>query len=462
MAIVDALKQMDAVLEISQDVKVLLDAIKEAVFIDDGSGETLWINTACENLYKIDRNEILGRSIYELEEKGVFSPSVARQVLEQRSEVTIMHSNRNGKQLLTTGTPIHDKFGNIVRVVSTSSDITELVNTQGSLENMRNELDELKDQFNNYGGLVFRSKRMYLVIQLAKRLSEIDSTVLITGESGVGKGIIAKYIHMSGHRMEKPFVKINCGAIPEALLESELFGHEEGAFTGSKKAGKIGLFELGDCGTVFLDEIGELPMHLQVKILQVIQDKEIMRVGGLKTVPIDVRIIAATNKDLEKMVSEKTFREDLYYRLNVVPINIPPLRERKEDIAPLTKLFLKAYNEKFSDKKKIHQHAIDVLTSYTWPGNVRELENIIERLVITADHQWIKPEDLPSYILKKEPDTKLSYEMSLVEAVDQVEKQMIQLAIKKYKTTRKAAEALKVSQPTIVRKMMKYQLTANA
>jgi len=460
MAMVEALKHMDTSHEISQDIKILLDAITEAIFIDDGSGETLWINTACENLYKIDRSEVLGQSIYELEKSGVFSPSVARQVLERQSEVTIMHNNRHGKKLLTTGTPIHDQQGSIVRVVSTSRDITELVNLQGTLENVQNELDELKDHLSNYGGLVFRSKGMYQVTQLAKRLSKIDSTVLVTGESGVGKGVIAKYIHESGHRKDKPFIKINCGAIPEALLESELFGHEEGAFTGSKKMGKIGLFELGNHGTVFLDEIGELPMHLQVKILQVIQDKEIMRVGGLKIVPINVRIVAATNKDLEKMVLEKTFRKDLYYRLNVVPINIPPLKVRKEDIAPLAKLFLKVYNEKFNDEKRIHQRTIDVLTTYAWPGNVRELENIVERLVITADNQWIGPEDLPSYILKEEPEEKVTYEVSLVEAVDQVERQMIQLAINRYKTTRKAAEALKVSQPTIVRKMMKYKLSA--
>lgn len=460
MATMEALKHIGTGEDISEEVKIVLDAIKEAVFIDDGSGETLWINTACEKLYQIDRKEILGRDIYELESSGIFSPSVARQVLERQTEVTIMHSNRNGKKLLTTGIPIRDHLGTIVRVVSTSRDITELVDLQGTLENMKNELDELKDQFNEYGGLVFRSRPMYQVVQLAKRLSEIDTTVLITGESGVGKGVVAKYIHETGHRSKKPFIKINCGAIPDALLESELFGYEEGAFTGSKKAGKAGLFELGDQGTVFLDEIGELPMHLQVKILQVIQDKEILRVGGLKTVSVDVRIIAATNRDLKSMVDKKTFRKDLFYRLNVVPIQIPALRERKEDITLLSKLFLKVYNEKFDTDKRLHQKAIDVLSTYPWPGNVRELENIIERLVITAENQWIRPGDLPGYIMQEKPDIKLSGETSLAEAVDQVERQMIQLAIRKYKTTRKAAEALKVSQPTIVRKMMKLGITA--
>jgi len=447
--------------KVTDEVKMILDAIKTAVFIDDENGDTLWINKACEELYKIDRNDILGRNIHELEESGIFSPSVARLVFERKDVVSIMHSNRYGKKLLTTGVPIQNDQNEILRVVSTSRDITELVGLKNTLENMQHELKELKENKEEFGNLVFKSKKMLDVIQLAKRLSRIETTVLITGESGVGKGIISKYIHDYGTRKDKPFVKINCGAIPDALLESELFGYEEGAFTGSKKSGKIGMFELADKGTIFLDEIGELPLHLQVKILQVLQDKEIQKIGGTTSIPVDVRIIAATNKNLEKMVEQRTFREDLYYRLNVVPIHIPPLREREDDILTLTQKLLIKYNEKFEEDKQFHSKTMGIMIRYPWPGNVRELENMIERLVITTEGHWINPENLPSYMAEHEQEFTLSDELTLSEALEKVEKQMIKKAIEKHKTTRRIARALNVSQPTIVRKMSKYKLGVN-
>jgi len=443
---------------VSDEVKLILDATPTAVFIDDGNGDTLWINKACEDLYEINREEIIGRSIYELEETGIFTPSVARLVLEKSDIVRIMHSNRYGKKLLTTGIPIKNDDV-IVKIVSTSNDITDLVSLKNTLDNMKHELDELKEIRKEHDGLIFKSKKMLDVIQLAKKLSEIETTVLITGESGVGKGVISRFVHDYGVRKDKPFVKINCGAIPDSLLESELFGYDEGAFTGSKKSGKAGLFELADQGTIFLDEIGEMPLHLQVKILQVLQDKEIQRIGGASSIPVDVRIIAATNKDLEKMVVHRTFREDLFYRLNVVPIHIPPLREREEDIFDLTKKLLNKFNQKFNDKKQFSSHAMGLLLKYSWPGNVRELENMIERLMITTDKETIDSEDLPLYMIENEQDLSISDELTLSEAVERVEIKLIKSAMDKHKSTRKAAKALNVSQPTIVRKMSKYNMT---
>ena len=440
--------------------ELVLDSTQDAIFIDDRYGNTQWINKACELLYEVKREDIIGKNIDDLENDGIFSPSVAKAVFKNKKQETILHSNRSGKKILTTGTPIFDDNGDIYKVISTSRDITELVSLRNQLEDFQNKLGELREeQLENIGNFIVKSEKMKEVAYLAKRLAQIDSTVLITGESGVGKGEIAKYIQMSGDRRDMPFVKINCGAIPEALLESELFGYEYGAFTGSKKQGKIGLFQLAQQGTIFLDEIGELPLNLQVKILHAIQDKEIKAVGGLKSISVDVRIIAATNRDLMNMVKEKKFREDLFYRLNVVPIHIQPLRERTEDIIPLTKYFLEKYNKKFNVEKRIDPNTMAALIKYSWPGNVRELENIIERLVIITCDDTILPQNLPNYILDKidnSLDIAIPSVMSLKDATEEVERQIILNAAKKYKTTREVARALKVSQPTIVRKMSKY------
>ncbi len=442
--------------------RAILDSTQDAIFIDDKCGNTEWINKACEQLYHIKKEEIIGKNIDDLEKEGIFSPSVAKSVFNQKKQVTILHSNNQGKQILSTGTPIFDEVGEIKKIVSTSRDVSELIYLKNQLEDMENELQELKIQQQDIiGNIVVRSSKMVGIIELASRLAEIDSTVLITGDSGVGKGEIATHIHQLGSRKDQPFVKVNCGAIPESLLESELFGYEHGAFTGARKQGKIGMFELAQKGTIFLDEIGELPLNLQVKILQVIQEKEIKRVGGTTSIKVDVRIIAATNKDLKQMVNEKTFREDLYYRLNVVPIYIPPLKERQEDIFPLVHYFLERYNERFNVKKRIDPNAMAILIKYGWPGNVREVENIIERLVITTKDSIILPQNLPNYIMDKEDiiqDIKIPNKMNLKGAVEEVEKKIIKSAMDKYKTTREIAKALGVSQPTIVRKINQYKL----
>ncbi|WP_176431318.1 sigma-54 interaction domain-containing protein [Anaerovirgula multivorans] len=447
-----------------QEVKLILDSVQEAITIDDKNGNTVWVNKACEQLYEIKREDLIGKNIDTLEKIGVFSHSVAKEVFRKKQQISILHNNKKGKRVLTTGTPILDVDGNIKQVVSTSRDITELIVLKNELEDIQNELEELREKqqviMNDF---IIESQEMKDILLLAKRLSQVDSTVLITGESGVGKGEIAKYIHQSGPRSNHSLIKVNCGAIPESLLESELFGYEYGAFTGSKKQGKMGLFELAHKGTIFLDEIGELPLNLQVKILQVIQDKEIQKVGGITTIPVDVRIIAATNKDLQNMVHEKKFREDLFYRLNVVPIHIPCLHERPEDIFPLIRHFLRKYNKKFNLVKRIDSNAVAILLKYPWPGNVRELENIIERVVITTKQDIILPQNLPNYIISEgdnSSDIKVpTSTVNLKDTIEEVEKQIIHKAVIKYKTTREVAKALGVSQPTIVRKINKYKIT---
>lgn len=440
----------------------ILDSISDAIFIDDAQGFTIWINKASEELYKIKRKDIIGKHVSFLEREGIFTPSVARIVMEQKKEVSIIHENKDGKRLLTTGIPIMDAHKNMSKIITTTHDITELINLQNELESVQNALSGLKPQ-DDLGSIVANSPSMYNVIQLTKRLSDVDSTVLLTGESGVGKGVIAKLLHENGSRKNYPFVKVNCGAIPENLIESELFGYESGAFTGSRKDGKKGLFETADKGTIFLDEISELPLNLQVKLLQVIQEREITRVGGVESIPIDVRIISATNKDLMPLVHEGKFREDLYYRLNVVPINIPPLRERPEDIIPLIRIFLNQNNIKMNEHKEIDSKAIAALMKYPWPGNVRELQNIIERLVITTKGTIILPENLPGFIFEAAgfldlDNANILPAGSLKEALDHAEREILLKAQEQYKTTRAMAKALGVSQPTIVRKLQKYAL----
>lgn len=315
----------------------------------------------------------------------------------------------------------------------------------------------------NFEEYVFDSSEMQKVLDNAFKVANYDCTVLITGESGVGKEIIATTIHKCSDRNYKPSIKINCGSIPKNLLEAELFGYEKGAFTGAEKNGKLGFFEIADKGTLFLDEIGELPLDLQVKLLRAIQEKELYKVGGIHPIHVDVRIIAATNKNLLTMVQEGTFREDLYYRLNVFPIDIPPLRKRKSDIIPLTKHFMNKYNQKFNLNKIIEQNAMNYLLEYSWPGNIRELENLIQRLLISTDNNAISILDTAKYLqtnntISQKQTLLPMNNHSLQELLDQKEYEILKAAKEKYKTTRKIAESLKMSQTTLVRRLKKYNL----
>jgi transcriptional regulator with PAS, ATPase and Fis domain len=297
-------------------------------------------------------------------------------------------------------------------------------------------------------------------LEFSQRIAKVDTTVLLLGETGVGKEEIAKFIHRNSLRKDRPFVKINCGAIPANLIESELFGYEKGAFTGALQQGKLGMFEVAEGGTLLLDEIGELPLKMQVKLLRALQEQEITRVGGTKSIKIDVRILAATNRNLEKMVREKIFREDLYYRLNVVPVNIPPLREREKDILPLAYLFLEQFNKKYGLKKRFSFSTNACFLDYSWPGNIRELKNIVERVVVTSKENEILIEDLPEGICKNkiekigERDSDI---IPLKDALGKIEKELIEKAYEKFGSVRSAAKALGIDASTFVRKRQKYE-----
>jgi PAS domain S-box-containing protein len=461
------------------ELLTVLDKVDDAVFVDDANGNALWLNHSCEQLYRIKREEIVGKNVRELEQTGVFTPSVARMVIESGEQADAVHKNKDGKRILSRGIPLKDKNGAITLIVTTSRDITELIDLQNELEFVQNTLQGLQDESKFYtsADVVVQSGAMRDVLQLAKRLAELDSTVLITGESGVGKGVIAQLLHENGARKEGPFIQVNCGAIPENLIESELFGYEKGAFTGSSAEGKHGLFESAARGSIFLDEISELPLNLQVKMLQVIQEKSITRVGGVHPLPVDVRIISATNRDLLGLVRSGQFREDLYYRLNVVPIYVPPLRERPEDVTPLIAYFLNRFNIQMNDHKELTHDALAILTTYNWPGNVRELQNIIERLMITTSAAEIKPENIPGFIREYNRNTtgkstgmpgigvgdivgagvRVSGELKA--DVDAFEKELLLKASEQYGSTREMAKALGTTQPTIVRKLQKHNIT---
>ncbi|AGL03204.1 sigma-54 interaction domain-containing protein [Desulfoscipio gibsoniae] len=363
---------------------------------------------------------------------------------------------------------IFDDAGRITRVVCNSRDITELTNLQQQLEDARKlvqtyreEIAQLRNASLPRDVIVAESQLMKQILETAERVAQADSTVLVEDESGVGKGLLALRIHRASRRAKGPFIVINCGAIPENLIESELFGYSAEALTGAYQEGKKGLIEMAHGGTVFLDEISELPLPLQVKILHVIQDKKIMPVGSSDYKEVNIRIIAATNKDLYKLIDEKLFREGLYYILNVVPIVIPPLRHRREDITYLINHFVRKFNEQLSTRKSINTEVMNTLIAYDWPGNIRELENLVERLMITSIGNIITAIDLPEHLNRADDSSGKNKVMvvdlcPMKDAIEQIETQLLEKAHSKYRNTYRMAEALGINQSTVVRKMKKY------
>lgn len=446
------------------ELDVILDAIHEDILITDGKGKILNVSKSFEAVYGITEKEIIGKTVYEMEREGIFKPSVIAKVLEKKKKVTMRQKNILGRDLVVTATPVKNQSGEIVKVVSFTRDLTDYLNLQeqysaleSKMEQYTAEIEELRSKSLDIEGIVAKSSASQDILKTISRISRFDANVLLAGESGVGKTKFAKLIHGKSNRAKGPFIEINCGAIPENLLESEFFGYERGSFTGANKEGKIGLIELAQNGTLLLDEISELPLNMQVKILKVIQDKTITRVGGSKEIQVDFRLIAATNKNLQTMIKENLFREDLYYRLNVITINLPSLRERREDITPMAAYFLDKFNKSYQLDKVISREAYDLFMSYSWPGNIRDLENTIERLVLTSEEDLITKEQLPDYIkMEAELSAGNIKEQNLKDAVEEVEKRLITNAYKRYKTTTGVAEALGISQPTAVRKIQKF------
>lgn len=453
--------------ELNEEMDAIIESSFDGLYVTDGDGITLRLNKAFEMIMGINGKEFLGRHVRDIENEGLVSESVSHLVLRKKELVTIIQESKAGKTVLSTGNPVFDKKGNIFRVVSNVRDITELNQLKHKLEQAQeltqhyeSQLRTLRMQYIDKSNFVIKSADMRNLLDMVIRLAQVDSIVLITGESGTGKELIASVVHNNSLRKERPFIKINCGAIPGSLLESELFGYERGAFTGARKEGKPGYFELAEGGTLFLDEIGDLPYNLQVKLLRVLQSREFNRVGGEKPVKVDVRIIAATNSNLLEKVKNKEFREDLYYRLNVLPVHIPPLRNRKEEIPALVVHFLDAFNRKYKLNRRIAPEVVDVFMDYDWPGNIRELENLVERLVVTSTKNIISGEHLPSFMTTSiiEPSAEVSVAsiIPLRDAVESVERQLLQKAYTQYGSTREIGKALKINASTVVRKASRY------
>jgi PAS domain S-box-containing protein len=449
------------------DVENILASIFQSsydgIYVADKNGVGIMVNQAYSRITGVKSQELLGKTMQTVVKEGIVSESVSIKVLEERAPKTIIQMVR-GKELLVTGNPVFDRNGEITYVVTNVRDIsdlnhmkTELNHSKRLTEKYIDELEEFKKRefiHMHLDGIVAQSVEIMKVFHLARKVAKVDSTVLILGESGVGKEVIVNYLHQESDRAHQPMIKVNCAAIPKHLLESELFGYEKGAFTGANSNGKPGLFEQANGGTIFLDEIGDMPIDLQVKLLRVLQEFEIMRIGGRKSFKIDVRVISATNMNLEEMVENHHFRKDLYYRLNIVPIKIPALRERKADIVPLAFYFLNKTNKKNKLNRRFHHEMIHFFEEYRWPGNIRELENLIERLVVTADNDELSLQDLPANMLQG-IGTKKCDKRKLKEIIENVERKVIKEQIQESKTTRRAAKELGISQSTLVKKMQK-------
>lgn len=446
-----------------------LDAIIEAsfdgIYITDGKANTLKINKSYENITGLQRKNMIARNMYELAKEGYISKSSTLMVLKNGKSNTIEQEFSTGKKVLVSSSPIFDDKGNINMVVTNVRDITELYELQDQLaKNMKltekyySEIEAMRIQYLNLSDIIAKDKATINLLEVAKRVANVGTTVLILGETGVGKEEVAKFVHENSKRKGKNFIRINCGAIPQNLIESELFGYVKGAFTGANKEGKMGLFEVADGGTVFLDEIGELPLDIQVKLLSVLEEGEVERIGDVKPIKIDVRVLAATNRNLEDMIKAKTFREDLYYRLNVVPLIIPPLRKRREDIIPLIQHFLSKLNNKYNFEKTFTIEALNTLYNYSWPGNVRELKNIVERVIVMGSGNKIFKSDLPIKISPNmmEKDTGYGEICNLKEAVEKVEDKLISNAFDKAGNVRDAAKLLGINSSTFFRKRKRY------
>ncbi|MGW5980090.1 sigma 54-interacting transcriptional regulator [Bacillus mycoides] len=463
----DMAMEIEYIKDLNEDLHAILSSIYDEILVVNHKGELIrYSETVINDFWGGSLKDLLGKNLLELENKGLFSPSVTRLVLEKQKKVSVVQETKSGRKILAVGNPVFNENGELHRIIIASRDITEATRLKTELheikkisEQYKKELDDFKNKDRFLKKLIYCSPKMEQIINQAKKIADFSSNVLISGESGVGKEVIAQAIHQLGNRSSKPFLKLNCGAIPETLLESELFGYTKGAFTGADKNGKEGYFKRADQGILFLDEIGEMPLHLQVKLLRVLQEQEVIPIGSTIPTKINVQIIAATNKSLEKMVESGTFREDLFYRLNVIPLRVPPLRERMEDVPVLAFHFLQQLNEKYNKNYHLTPDALSLLEFYSWPGNVRELQNMIERLVVSADDPVIEAEFVSKFLTTgydfKKSKPVITRVLPLQEALHSVEEQLILLAMKQYKTTTKAAKALGISQSSVSRKYQK-------
>ena len=422
----------------------------------------------------MNAKNFIGKNYADLLEKGWFDRSVVQEVFQTKRKVSILQYVAKAKKyLLITGTPVFDDEDNILLVVINERDMTQLNTIHEQLEQTRSIAEKYKDELAEMSMLelkkqeiIAKSEEMRLVLKIALKLARLKaSNILVLGESGTGKGLLAKFIHQNSKRARKPFIQINCAALSENLLEAELFGYEKGAFTGARQEGKAGLFELAQGGTLFLDEIGDLSLVIQAKLLKYLDDNIIMRLGGTKSIVIDCTVIAATNRDVDKLVKNKKFREDLYYRLNSFTLKIPPLYERPDDIYELSMHYLEKYNKEYGVQRRITAKGMEKLQTYPFPGNVRELMNVIKKAVVISEEQTL--DVLIQRILSESFGStgniysSPTLQKNLTDLLLEFEKEVLKRAMQQCKTTHELAGVLGISQPTAFRKLKKHDLAFN-
>jgi PAS domain S-box-containing protein len=455
----------------------IIQSSSDGIWVCSGSGQILFNNLASEKLTGVKSEEVLGKNVAKLVERGLWKTSVTLGAIATKQKyTTIQDVKRTAKRLLSTATPVFNEKGDIELVVTIERDITLFSETLERLELVKEreallikELKHLKQMEDIRKTFVVESQAMADVVKKALKIANLnESNILITGESGTGKGQLAKIMHNNSIRCQNAFIQINCAALPESLLEAELFGYEKGAFTGAKDNGKLGLIELAQNGTLFLDEIGDLPISTQAKLLTYLDNRTITPLGSNQAKEIDCTIIAATNRNLSDLVTRKIFRKDLFFRLNAFSVWIPPLRERPEDIYALTDHFLKRYNQRYKEYKKIGPTAMECLMLYDFPGNIRELKNIIKRAVAICDRQTID-EAIVQSNNRFEAGPFSSQEPAVLHSPNDLNRRLCSYeniifnqAIKDCNSTRELAAMLKISQPTVVRRLKKLGLNMSS
>ena len=454
----------------------VFDNMPDAVYVLDDMGNMLYVNYAMIKKFDLPRDVLLQYNVFDMYNDGLIDYLISRNVYEQKKEVVMCQKifNSHGKEQMqmVSQMPIINDNGEVEFIIGIMRDMEELIGYYYDALNIYQAKKVTVDNpLADNQLMVYKSQQMSDLVRIMNNVASTDANILIQGESGTGKEVLAEYIHSMSERSDKEMVRINCAAFPETLLESELFGYEKGAFTGALGSGKKGLIETAHESTLFLDEINSLPLALQGKILRTIETKMVQRIGSDRPKKIDFRLIAATNEDLNECIKKKTFRADLYYRLNVIPAIIPPLRERQSDIEPLIEYFLNRYCKKYGREKKFSLEVMDILKNYSWPGNVRELKNFVERIVLISAASVYTIKNIPPQMLDgqfmmssttQEGGTTGAYfdrRLSLEENLNNFEKQIIESVVQHYGSGKSAAEVLKVNQSTISRKMAKYNIT---
>lgn len=482
-ALIATLKSVEADIQVvttkSINYQIVVDNLDENILIADSEECVLYVNPAYVRNSGFSRDELLGRKVTELLESGkYFTQAVVPEVIRSKERVMKLSSLPTGdKPGVIVGVPVFDSEGAIEYVIASNRGLSSYIELHDNFQSFITTLQSVYDKekapvkvYENSGimdndqDMIGSSPEMQSILRFVRNVSDTDASVLITGESGTGKELVANAIYKTGKRASKPFVKVNCSSIPASLIESELFGYEKGAFSGASAQGKKGLFEAANGGTILLDEIGDMPLDAQAKLLRVLQNNEVTRVGGVKPIRLDVRLIASTNCNLKEKIRAGEFRSDLYYRLHIIPIKVPPLRDRRDDIPLLCRHYLDMFSKRYSRSVSLSDENMDFLCSYNWPGNIRELRNIMEYLVVCcSDLPQIDRSILAGILDYDEPyPAERKENMTLSEAVAECESRLLEQTMKEAGSMKEAARILGVDISTISRKMKQYGLSAKA